>query len=68
MIIPNAEKWKAEQRDWLVQQLKSLATSWKIQAESTSCQFCTDPEQDRVAKARTGACAIELRRLLDELG
>ena len=62
-----AEKWKAEQRDWLLGRLRELANNWTIVSKYENTYFTVDPDHDRTAKARTGACAIALNELLKEL-
>lgn len=66
--FPTADRWKAEQRDWLLPQLGALIVNWEIEAENKDTVFCADPDHDRTAKARTGACAKQLRELLNGIG
>jgi len=63
----DSRKWKAEQRDWLVQRLRDLHGKWMQEAAAKESLFSPEPEVDRIAKGRTGGCAVELHDLLDEL-
>ena len=63
----NSDRWKSEQRDWLVRQLIELKNRWMIESASKETQFSPDVNVDNVAKARTGGCARQLDGLLQEL-
>lgn len=56
-----SDRWKAEHRDWLMMELKRLASNWKSKPAGF---FSADEQTDRVARARTSACAQELEAIL----
>jgi hypothetical protein len=63
----SADRWKAEQRDWLVAKLRQLRDQWLAESEKTESCFAPDPVVDRAAKSRTGGCARQLDFLLEKL-
>ena len=60
----NADQWKSIQRDWLLEQLRSLVAKWTTEAAAGETVFSPDPDVDNVAKGRTGGCARELSAVL----
>lgn len=62
-----AKEWKSQQRDWLVTELRLLASKWLSEESATETVFSPEPDVDRIAKGRTGGCARELQELLKEL-